>query len=247
MSSWSEAPARGTVLRGGEASTARSARMDAELRTTAFAPTHGVDARLTDPHLQGVVEQARRVAEAAGRAHGHAEGYAAGLATAAAEAEVRAAQVTRAQAAAQAERDAQLEHAVTLLAAAADEFRAKEQLSLADLEDVVVDLALSIARAVLARELAVTANPGAQALARALALAPDDCPVTVRLHPQDAAVLGDLSEVAPGRELVLVADPAVEPGGCIAEAAGRHVDAQLGTALERVSAVLRGSGAGARR
>lgn len=243
MSSWSDAPARGTVLRGGQASTARSARMDSELRTTAFASATGVDARLTDPHLQGVVEQARRAAEAAGRASGHAEGYAAGLATAAAEAEVRAAQVSREQAAAQAQHSAQLAHAVSLLAGAADEFRAKQQLSLADLEDVVIDLALSIARAVLARELAVSADPGAEALARALALAPDGCAVTVRMHPQDAAVLRDLSEVAPGRELVVLADPAVEPGGCVAEAAGRHVDAQLGTALDRVSAVLRGGAA----
>jgi flagellar assembly protein FliH len=226
MSTWSEAPlargTRGTVLRGGEAANARSARMDSELRTTAFAPSHGVDARLTDPHLQGVVERARRAAEDSGRAAGHAQGYAAGLAAAAAE-------------------------AAAVLASAADAFRSQEQLVLADVEDVVADLALSIARAVLARELAVMTDPGGEAIARALALAPDGSAVTVRLHPQDVAVLGELGELAPGRELVLIADPDVEAGGCVAEAAGRHVDAQVGPALERVAAVLRGgTGAGPR-
>ena len=49
----------------------------------------------------------------------------------------------------------------------------------------------------------------------------------------------DLTAAAQGRQLVVVADPAVEPGGCVAEAAGRQVDAQVGPALARVAAVLR--------
>ena len=35
MSTWSDGLTRGSVLRGGEAALARSARMDAELRTSA--------------------------------------------------------------------------------------------------------------------------------------------------------------------------------------------------------------------
>ena len=89
------------------------------------------------------------------------------------------------------------------------------------------------------RELAVSTDPGADAIARALALVPGDSPVTVRLHPDDVRVLGEVSHLAQGRELVVVADPAVERGGCVAEAAGRQVDAQVGPALARVAAVLR--------
>ncbi len=239
MSSWSESRPRGTVVKGGEAALARSARMDAELRTSAFAPVTGVDARLTDPHLASVVDRARAAAAAAGRAEGHAEGYEAGLRAAAAQAERTAAQGRAEQEAAERQRDAHLARAVELMLTAADAFRTQEQLVLADVEDTVAELALSIARAVLDRELATSADPGAQAIARALALAPGECPVTVRLHPDDVRVLGDLGPAAQGRELVVVPDPAVEPGGCVAEAAGRTVDAQVGPALARVAAVLR--------
>jgi flagellar assembly protein FliH len=213
--------------------------MDAELRTSAFAPVTGVDARLTDPHLQSVVDRARRAAEAAGRAEGRASGYAAGLAAAAEQAEHTAALVRAESEAAERQRDAHLSRAVELLLTAAHACRTAEQVALAEVEDTVVELALSIARTVVGRELAASADPGADALARALALAPDDCPVTVRLHPDDVQTLGDLSVLAPGRQLVVVADHGVERGGCVAEAAGRQVDAQVGPALARVAAVLR--------
>jgi flagellar assembly protein FliH len=243
MSTWSEAVlvggTRASVIKGGEAAMARSARMDAELRTTAFAPVTGVDARLTDPHLADVVDRARRTAVAAGRAEGRAEGYAAGLAAAAAEAQRTAAQVRAEGEAAERQRDAHLARSVELLLTAADAFRSTEQVVLAEIEDTVVELALSIARTVLDRELATSNDPGADAIARALALTPDDCPVTVRLHPDDVLALGELSHLAQGRQLVVVADPAVERGGCVAEAAGRQVDTQVGPALARVAAVLR--------
>lgn len=239
MSSWSDGITRGSVLRGGEAALARSARMDAELRTSAFAPVTGVDARLTDPHLQSVVDRARLAAVEAGRAEGHAEGYEAGLRAAAAQAERTAAQARAEREAAERQRDAHLARTVELLLAAANAFRTQEQVVLADVEDTVAELALSIARSVLDRELATSADPGAEAIARALALAPDDCPVVVRLHPDDALLLGELAPVAQGRELVVVPDPAVERGGCVAEAAGRQVDTQVGPALARVAAVLR--------
>ena len=239
MSTWSDGLTRGRVLKGGDAALVRTARMDTELRTSAYAPVTGVDARLTDPHLQSVVERARVAAVAAGRAEGYAEGYAAGLGSAAEQAQATAARVRAESEAAERQRDAHLARAVELLLTAADDFRSREQIALAQVEDAVVDLALSIARSVLDRELATSADPGADAIARALALVPDDGPVTVRLHPDDALALGELSQAAPGRELVVVADPAVEPGGCVAEAAGRQVDAQVGPALARVAAVLR--------
>ncbi len=239
MSTWSDGLTRGSVIKGGQAALARSARMDAELRTSAFAPVTGVDARLTDPHLQSVVDRARLAAVAAGRAEGHAEGYAEGLAAAAAEARLTAAQVRAESEAAERQRDAHLARAVELLLTAADAFRTTEQVVLADIEDTVAELALSIARTVLDRELVTSADPGADAIARALALVPDNCPVTLRLHPDDVLVLRDVSALALSRELVVVADPGVEPGGCVAEAAGRQVDAQVGPALARVAAVLR--------
>lgn len=245
MSSWSEAADRPTglrsaVLRGSAAAQARPARMDAELRTSPFAARHAVDARLTDPHLEQVVATARRQAMDEGAAEGRRAGYAAGLAVAEAEAHVAAQQVAQSAAAAEAQRDAQLATALTVLMDAAEAFRQRESTSLAEIEHVVTDLALGVARAVLDRELAVSDNPGREALVRALALAPADCPATVRLHPTDVAALGDVEALAAGRRLTMVPDPSVEPGGCVVDAAGRQVDAQIGPALERVAAALSG-------
>lgn len=240
MSTWSDPRARGSVLKVGDTTTpVRAARMDADLRTSAFAPVTGVDARLTDPHLQSVVDRARSSAVAAGRTEGYAEGYAAGLAAAAAESERTAARVRAEVEAAERQRDAHLARTVELLLTAADAFRTCEQVAVAQVEDTVVELALSIARTVLDRELATSTSPGGDAIARALALLPGDAPVTVRLHPDDVPALGGLSTTGQGRALVVVADPAVEPGGCLAEAAGRQVDAQVGPALARVATVLR--------
>ena len=245
MSTSSDAPVRSgglrsTVLRGVDAAGARPARMDAELRTSPFAASHAVDARLTDPHLEQVVAAARRQAVEQGTAEGHQAGYAAGLAVAAAEAHVAAEQAAQVAAASEALRDAQLAEAVALLTSAAEAFARREATSLSDIEEVVTDLALDIARAVLDRELAVSENPGREAVVRALALAPEGCAAVVRLHPDDAAGLGEVDGLGAGRAVTVVADRTIEPGGCVVDGAGRQVDAQIGPALARVAAALQG-------
>lgn len=234
MSTWSDAPTRSAVLRGGAAVAARPARLDSDLRTSAFATAHVVDARLTDPHLQSLVDDATRAAVERGSVEGRAAGYAAGLAAAADD--VRAAEERRdAEARArQASRDEALVVAVGVLTAAATAFEQRQALALADVEDAVVELALGVARAVLDRELAVSSDPGGEALARALALAPAAAPAVARLHPDDIATVAQAPQ-----GVTLVADPGVERGGCVVESAGRRVDAQIGSALDRVSAVLR--------
>jgi flagellar assembly protein FliH len=245
MSTWSEAAGghraqRSAVLRGSDADRVRPARMDAELRGSPFAPVHVVDARLTDPHLEGVVDRARQQAVEHGRVEGHRAGYVAGMAVAAAEAQLVAEQAVQAAAAHEAQRDARLGDALAVLATAAEAFRTREAVSLAEIEHVVTDLAVRIARAVLDREHLLSDNPGREAVRRALSLAPEDCPATVRLHPDDAAGLGELDALGAGRHLVVVADPSIEPGGCVVHAAGRSVDAQIGPALSRVAAALEG-------
>ena len=230
--------ARGTVLRGGAAAGARPARMDAELRTSPFAPSFAVDARLTDPHLQQVVQTATETAVELGRAEGHVAGYAAGLAVAAAEAQVAAEQQAQAFSAAERQRGQRLHEALDVLNGMARALQQREAVALAEVEDVVIDLALQVARAVLDRELDVSADPGREALTRALALAPQHHAATARLNPADAALLDGLDELGAGRPLTVVADPVVERGGCLLDTAGRQIDAQVGTALARVAAVL---------
>ena len=56
-----------------------------------------------------------------------------------------------------------------------------------------------------------------------------------RLNPADAALI---NKAPPG--VTIVADPAVESGGCILEVGDSRIDAQLGPALDRVRSALLG-------
>jgi flagellar assembly protein FliH len=151
---------------------------------------------------------------------GLAEGLAAGRTAAAAES---------------AAMTARLEALGRALVEAAEDLRHRQALELTGLEDGLARTALDLAAAVVGRELQLSAAPGADALARALALVPAGCVAVARLHPDDAASVGDVSGA-----LTVIADPAIEPGGCILEVGDSRIDAQLGSALDRVRAALLG-------
>jgi len=128
-----------------------------------------------------------------------------------------------------------LESLMASLNDAAADLRRRRALELAGLEEALARTAVDLASAIIGRELQVAASPGADALARALALVPAGAAVVARLHPADAAVLTD-----PTEGVTVIADPAVEPGGCILEVGDSRIDAQLGSALDRVRAALLG-------
>ncbi|HEX6380041.1 MAG TPA: FliH/SctL family protein [Acidimicrobiia bacterium] len=151
---------------------------------------------------------------------GVAEGLAAGRAAAAAE---TAGIIARAEALCRS------------LAEAADDLRRRQALELIGLEDTLARAAFDLATAVVGRELQLSSSPGNDALARALALVPAGCIATARLHPDDVASLEAVSD-----PVSVIADPAVEPGGCILEVGHSRIDAQLGSALDRVRAALLG-------
>lgn len=150
---------------------------------------------------------------------GVAEGLAAGRAAAASE---MATAIARAEALCRS------------LAEAADDLRRRHALELHGLEDALARAAFDLATAVVGRELQLSSSPGNDALARALALVPAGCIATARLHPDDVASL-DVTD-----PITIIADPAVEPGGCILEVGDSRIDAQLGPALDRVRAALLG-------
>jgi flagellar assembly protein FliH len=101
------------------------------------------------------------------------------------------------------------------------------------------ELALAVASAILDRELVTASDPGAEAVRRALAVAPVRGPVRVLLNPLDAERLCvPCGELAPGRTVERVADPSVDPGGCRLESGATSVDAGPAAALRRVRAVL---------
>jgi flagellar assembly protein FliH len=95
---------------------------------------------------------------------------------------------------------------------------------------------------VLTREIATSADPGREALARALALAPEQRPVTVRLNPTDRMTIGlpdgTTELVMDGRTITIQDDRSLKPGDSVAVCDATTVDARLGPALERVREVL---------
>lgn len=191
----------------------------------------------TLPELQGVtpaamdparVEAAMREGYATGHAAGFEDGRAAGFAAGEAAAMAAVEDGRRRMLAALESLASQLDRVAAAEAAVRAEFTAS-----------AVDAALSIAESVVARELAVAGDPGRDAILRAFAVAPTDASAaTVRLHPDDAATLGDTDRLVPGVAITVVPDPSVEPGGCELTVGNTTVDASVSAALARVREVL---------
>ena len=132
--------------------------------------------------------------------------------------------------------------ALAALCDAVDSFDERQTIALGDVEDAIVTGSLMIAQAVLQRELSLAMDPGAEAIARAMRLAPDRGNVIARLNPDDLATLQMDSISTTTRTVDVIADPTIEPGGCIVEVADTQVDTQLSSVLARVIEVLIGEG-----
>jgi flagellar assembly protein FliH len=176
------------------------------------------------------------------REHAHREGFAAGhaegvtaAATVVAEAE-RAAQERLAEVQARWER--RLVSATAALGAAVTQLEQAAVPVAEDVRDSVVSVVLTLVEDLLCRELAIADSPVLDAVRRALTLCPADAPTVVRLHPDDLAEVPAESLAQLPSTVLVVGDPAVERAGAVAETGPTRVDAQLGTALERVKAVL---------
>src|SRR5919198_3306003 len=222
--STSPSPPAGRVLPAGAAGRVLPARFEVDLRAAARMP-------------EALLTEARAAAQSVGYAAGWAEGQravrdVAHAAAARAEAEVRRAA---------ADREAGLNRGLGALAAAATALERRVAPTLAELEDAMLRGALALTEALLGHELAVTRTPGADAVRRALALAPARRPVLVRLHPDDLTTLsvsdGDQYEVD-GRVVTLLADQALQPGDAVAECDATTVDARLAAAVDRVREAL---------
>ena len=176
-----------------------------------------------DPARARVIQEAAHRA-AAGRSSADREaGYATGLAAG------------RDQGLRLARADA--DRAVAALAAASQVMRSGAATDLSEAEDALVAGAFELAALVLDRELELAANPGAEALQRALALEPSG-KMEAHLHPDDLAILAP-EGAAPG-PVSLVADAGVERGGCVLVNGPTTIDAQLGPALAHARAFLLG-------
>jgi flagellar biosynthesis/type III secretory pathway protein FliH len=131
--------------------------------------------------------------------------------------------------------------ALAMLANASAEVHASQAVWTENAREHIVALAISVARHVIARELRGDPHVIADLTRRALTHFPANEAVQVRVHPEDLSVLtaavsaeGGNIRVAPGRDLQWVADPSVEPGGCIVEGRRRVIDGRVDHALERI-------------
>jgi flagellar assembly protein FliH len=210
--SWSSEPLlRGRVLR--ESDVAALHPVAADLATVSARPARGI---VVSPEL---VESARQEGYAAGFEEGYGAGYTHGIDDARRHVEL-------------------LDQLVQRLAHEADQLAARETTARETIEDEIVAVAMQIAEVIVGARLEQPDGRGRDAIARALALAPEQGDVTARLHPADIAVLGDRAELAPGRALTIVPDPSLEPGDCVVAVASCRVDARIGPALQRAREVL---------
>ena len=88
----------------------------------------------------------------------------------------------------------------------------------------------------LGREVATAADPGADALRRAMALVDAQVAVTVRMNPEDRSTLDPAA--SDSRTVMVVDDPSLSRGDAVVETDDTVVDATIESAMERVREVL---------
>jgi flagellar assembly protein FliH len=134
-----------------------------------------------------------------------------------------------------------LGRAIVAVESAAAALERRDAVALAEVERDAVALAVELAAELIGRELTITERPVLDALQRAARLTPDRGTPRIRVHPDDesavrAAVRADAVRWTADAEIV--GDPSIEPGGCVVDVGACRVDAQIGTAIERMRAAL---------
>jgi flagellar assembly protein FliH len=177
------------------------------------------------------------------RTRAHAEGFAAGRAEGLGAAESVVAEAERAAqqrlAEVQARWERRLVSATAALGAAARQLEESALPVAEDIRDSTTATVLTLLEELFGRELRLAEDPVLDAVRRALTFCPADAPAVVRLHPDDLAEVPAEALAGLPDSIRVVADPAVERAGAVAECGPRRIDAQLGSALQRVQAVLR--------
>jgi flagellar assembly protein FliH len=108
-----------------------------------------------------------------------------------------------------------------------------------DTEQQMVQLALTVARRIIQREVAIDREL-MMAIARvAIDRVGDAAQITVRLNPEDhAAITAAQSDSWPGAHVTLVADSRLPRGGCRVESELGHVDAGVEAQLQEMTQAL---------
>jgi flagellar biosynthesis/type III secretory pathway protein FliH len=132
---------------------------------------------------------------------------------------------------------------VDALSEALGAVRAHEQRWLGNLEENLAAIAVTIARHLIDRELTADPSVVTELVARALRQFPLEKQLTVRLHPDDHALVRDAHAAGTmgldaALEILWVADAHIVRGGCLVEGRERVLDGRMDTALERAYRTL---------
>ncbi len=211
------------------ASSARPYLAPPQTSTAAAAAADLFEVSPTAGIPDAVLNPARLAAQSAGYVAGWKSGHDAGQLAVEAEAAL-AREVADQQS--QAVRG-EIGRAITALYDAAAAFDRRTAPSTEQVEQLILDTAFRIAEAVVGVSLADDELRGRAALHRALAAAPQNTPVTVRMNPHDLAVLA-AAGIEHDKCVDLVPDRTLAPGDALAISAATRIDARIGAALDRV-------------
>jgi flagellar assembly protein FliH len=170
------------------------------------------------------------------RAQGHAAGYTDGLRAAQVEIDRRMAQLEEQHhAALRAARD-RTTTAVTVIQAAAKALNDRTVPLLAESHGALAAAAIELAEAILGYELGNEERAARAAIDRALEADHLEEVRTVRLHPDDLALLDD--DIRRNAGVSFTADSSLSRGDAITEFPHGYLDARLSTALDRARVAL---------
>ncbi len=192
-----------------------------------------------DPEqLAADLERLAAVIDAA-RSEGYAEGHRRGLEEGATAVHAEIDESTRIS---EERRAADVASAASALLSAVERVEEARTQAVTVAEVDCAELSFKLTRSLLQRETQLSERPTVESIVRALALAPTNEAVTIRLNPDDISTLSGFDMSSLGRECTVIADELVEHAGCIVDVGPTRIDAQLGRALGRVRKVLLGMG-----
>jgi flagellar assembly protein FliH len=131
------------------------------------------------------------------------------------------------------------------LAQTLDELSRLRTTMIRDAERQMVQLALTMARRLVQREISLDSEIVAAMAHVALDRLGDSAPATIRLHPDDyATVMAARGAEWAGTQVTVVPDAAVARGGCVVESAFGLIDASVSAQFAEIERALLGEDVG---
>ena len=137
----------------------------------------------------------------------------------------------------------EIKKSVNYLNHVAETLLEKREAILREAEEMIVQLAVSVAKTILHREVQLDPKVIKAVAKESLKLVEGRKRVSIKIHPSDSNELKELekdilSTTQAIKDLDIIEDDSVNPGGCIIETDSGIVDAQLNTQLDEIAMSL---------